>query len=302
MVKVAIAGGTGHTGLHIAEAIVAAGKHELIVLSRQTSHPVLDKLGVPIVTVDYADPSSLDRALSSVHTVISTISGMTADQLATPQLALLDAAVRSGVVRFAPSEFGTRAIPDNPVELYRPKWPVLDAVMRSGLEYTVFEVGLYMNILASGTPGVGHLPPMRFMFDVEKCTATIPGDGTASVVYTRIEDVGRFVAASLDLDVWPQYSQMRGDRMTYNEVLQIAEGVRGKKFQTTYLSKEQLLKIIDERRDKVSDLQKMFAQWWLEVLGDNPVGYEGKNLNDLCPEVQPMGIKEFLNKWWSKAE
>ncbi|EKM60078.1 uncharacterized protein PHACADRAFT_250955 [Phanerochaete carnosa HHB-10118-sp] len=230
MVKVVVAGGTGHTGLHIVEGIVEAGGHEVVVFSRQATNPVLEKLGVPIVTVSYDDPAALAKALAGVHTVISTISGLTADTITKPQLALLDAAVKAGVKRFAPSEFGTRSIPDNPIELYRNKWPVAEAVMKSGLEHTIFEVGVYMNTLASGTAGVGHLPPMKFMFDVEKCKATIPGDGSAPVVYTRIEDVGRFVAASLNLNEWPQYSQMRGDRKTYNEILGLAENARGEYF------------------------------------------------------------------------
>ena len=322
MVKVAIAGGTGHTGLHIVEGIVESGKHDIVVLSRKSTHPVLVALGVPIITVSYDDPASLKQALQGVHTVISTISGLTPDAMTVPQLALLDAAAKAGVKRFAPSEFGTRSIPDNPVELYRDKWPVLEAVRRSGLEYTVFEIGIFMNTLASGTPGVGHLPPVKFIFDVEGCRATIPGDGSAHIVYTRVEDVGRFVAASLDLEAWTEVSQIRGDRKTYNEVIKLAEEARGKRlrirlcyerearligfagkeFEVTYLSEEQLMKTIAERADKKLDIQKMFAQWWLEVLRDNPAGYEGKNLNELCPQVQPVDIEEFLRKWWSKAE
>ncbi|EKM60072.1 uncharacterized protein PHACADRAFT_192477 [Phanerochaete carnosa HHB-10118-sp] len=51
MVKVAVAGGAvGGIGLYIVEAIVEAGNHDVVVLCRRASHhPVLDKLGVPIV-------------------------------------------------------------------------------------------------------------------------------------------------------------------------------------------------------------------------------------------------------------
>jgi uncharacterized protein YbjT (DUF2867 family) len=37
MVTVAVAGGTGKVGRTIVEAIVAAGKHEVVVLSREVS-------------------------------------------------------------------------------------------------------------------------------------------------------------------------------------------------------------------------------------------------------------------------
>ena len=96
MVKVAVAGGTGCIGLHIVEGLVQTGKHEVIVLSRRASHPVLDKLGVSTVPVSYDDPAALVKALEGVHTVISTIFGVGEGVITKPQLALLDAAIKAG--------------------------------------------------------------------------------------------------------------------------------------------------------------------------------------------------------------
>ena len=115
------------------------------------------------------------------------------------QLALLEAAKKTGVTRFAPAEFGLQVIQDGHVELYRCKLDVAEDVMKSGLEYTFFENGIFMNYLTSGTAGVGQLQPLKFVVDVENCSATIPGDGTQPLVLTRAEDVGAFVVASLDL-------------------------------------------------------------------------------------------------------
>ncbi|EKM60030.1 uncharacterized protein PHACADRAFT_250888 [Phanerochaete carnosa HHB-10118-sp] len=310
MVKVAIAGGTGGIGLHIVEGIVEAGKHDVIVLSRRASHPVLDKLGVPIVTVSYDDPAALVKALDGVHTVISTIAGAGADAFTDAQLALLDAAVKAGVTRFAPSEFAVRSTANHPIEVYRAKWPVTEAVKKSGLEYTIYEVGMFMNYLAAGTPGLGHLGPFAFIFDVEHRKATIPGDGSAYFVQTRAEDIGKFVAASLDLEKWPEFSQIRGDRRKLSEIVQLAEQVRGQKFDVTYLSEEQLLETINSsipgklkhpnERLAAFDMEKIMAHWFLETLRSNPIGYEGKNINELCPQVQPMGVPEFLQQWWGK--
>ncbi|EKM60075.1 uncharacterized protein PHACADRAFT_192479 [Phanerochaete carnosa HHB-10118-sp] len=286
MVKVAIAGGTGGIGLYIVEAIVEAGNHDVIVLSRRASHPVLDKLGVPIVAVSYADPAALVKALEGVHTVISTIGGPGADAFTDAQLALLNAAIKAGVTRFAP------------------------AMRASGLEYTVFEVGMFMNYLAAGTPGLGHLDPFVFIFDVEHCRATLPGDGSAYFVQTRAEDIGKFVAASLDLDKWPEFSQIRGDRRKLNEIVQQAEQVRGQKFDVMYLSEKQLLETINSSspgtlkhpREGLAalDIDKILAQLFLQAFRSNQMGYEGQNLSELCPQVQPMGVPEFLRQWWGK--
>lgn len=228
MVRVAVAGGTGGIGRHIVEGILETKKHDVIVLSRSANCPQLETLGAKIIAVSYDDTSSLIRALSGVHTVISTIFSTDEKLVVAAQLALLDASIQVGAKRFAPSEFVTRAIPNNPIELYRPKWTVAEAVMRSGLEYTFFENGLFMNYLASGKPGIGYLQPLKFLWDVENCTARVPGDGSAYVVLTRGEDVGKFVGASLDLEKWPEVSRMRGDRRTLNEVVKLAETVRGK--------------------------------------------------------------------------
>lgn len=228
MVKVAVSGGTSGAGLHIVQAILATGKHEVIVLSRQPSSPQVSALGAQLVTVSYDSPSSLIDALAGVHTVIVTINGFDEASTVKPQLALLDAAIKAGVKRFAPSEFLTRSHAEDPIQLFSLQWPVEEAVAKSGLEYTFFENGIFMNYLASGTEGLGFLSkPYRFLFNVEECKAILPGDGTAYIVYTRVEDVARFVAASLEMGKWPVISQMQGERLTLNEILRIVEDIRG---------------------------------------------------------------------------
>lgn len=227
MVKVAVAGGTGGIGKHIVEGVVEKQKHEVVVLSRKSTCPELEKLGVQIVAVSYDDPSSLAKALEGVHTVISTIAGLEHSQLVVPQLALVEAAKKAGVKRFVPSEWAMRGIKNDPITLYAMKTEVSDAVKASGMEYTMFENGIFMNYLASGTAGIGHLVPLKYLVDVENCKANLPGDGSSYLVFTRGEDVGKFVAASLELEVWPEVSQMIGARETLNDVVKAAEAVRG---------------------------------------------------------------------------
>ena len=50
------------------------------------------------------------------------------------------------------------------------------------------------------------------------------------------------------------------------------------------------------------DFEKFIHEWYLEFIRSNPIGYEGKNLNELCPQVKPMGVKEFLQTWWGNKE
>ncbi|KAJ3550898.1 hypothetical protein NM688_g4974 [Phlebia brevispora] len=298
MVKVAIAGGTGHLGLCIAESIVAGKKHEVIVLSRSASNPDLERLGVKVVQVSYTDPSSLDRALAGVHTVIASIFSFDPDAIISPQLALLGASVRSGVKRFAPSEFNAAKLYDKAITMYVPKLTVEEAVRKSGLEFTLYECGSFMNYLADGTPGLGRANSMKFVLDVEACTAEIPGDGNIGVALTRIEDIGEFVAASLDLEKWPEVSQMAGDVKTHNQMVSIAEAVRGKKFEVTY---EPVEKLKAQRNPNASDLYGKFLNALAEaklLITTGRYDFKDPNLNKLCPQVKPMGIEEFLKKWF----
>lgn len=78
----------------------------------------------------------------------------------------------------------------------------------------------------------------------------------------------------------------------------------------TYLSEQKLLKTIDERsqaalgnhdgKPAARDAEVITAQLLLQTLRGNPTGYEGQNINGLCPQVQPMGAAEFLQQWWGK--
>lgn len=228
MVKVAVAG-TGSVGRHIIDAILASKKHELVVLSR-SPNTALKSQGATVIPVSYTDTSSLETALQGVHTVISTIAdfGGEAGWLA-PQLALLDAAKKVGVKRFAPSEFGGRGFPsDVNIPGFGAKVRVQDAVRESGLEFTFFQCGVFMNYLAISTPGMGHLRPIAGgAVDVEHFSAVLAGDGSAQTVLTRVEDVAAFVVASLDLPKWPEISRMTGDLLSYNKVVELAEVIRG---------------------------------------------------------------------------
>ena len=84
----------------------------------------------------------------------------------------------------------------------------------------------------------------------------------------------------------------------------------GKKYNVTYVPEEQILAKINsselgtlkhpDAQFAAFDLEKFLHQWLLECLRDNHVGFEGKNLNELCPEVRPMGVAEFLRTWWGQ--
>lgn len=96
MVEAVIASGTDDIGRRIAEGLLKTKKHEILILSCRTSCPEREGFGVRIIAFSYHDPTSLVDALSSVHTVISTICGVGKRSTGTTQLMLLDISIKRG--------------------------------------------------------------------------------------------------------------------------------------------------------------------------------------------------------------
>lgn len=134
--------------------------------------------------------------------LFSTI-GAGGEVFRTTQLALLAASQEAGVTRFAPSEF--TVLKYEGLDLCAPKVPVQDAVKASGLEYTLFSRGIFMNGFAAGIPkgeeeALALLRPWNFVVNIQAGTADVPGMGEETVTFTEIGDVCRFVAAALELE------------------------------------------------------------------------------------------------------
>lgn len=100
------------------------------------------------------------------------------------------------------------------------------AIQKTGLEYTLFSTGWFLDYY--GIPHIkSYLSPFTFVVDVANYAAAIPGDGNTKVTFTYTWDTAKFVAAAMDLEKWSETSWIVGDRKTYNEVLSLAEEVRG---------------------------------------------------------------------------
>lgn len=246
--RIAVAGGTGKIGRHIVEGLLEIKQRdnlEIIVLSRSDVPEGISYAGsnASIVGVDYENQDSIRKVLSEyqIDTVISTIFAFSPDSFILSQENLLRAALSvSTFRRFVPSELAidSEQIAEV-VEIYRRKLPILRSLEkvkkeRSGsFEYTRFNCGIYMNYLGYGNTkpeghkAHGHLARFPFIIDVSKRTANIPGDGEKEIVYTRAEDVGKFVAAATQLEVWDEFNDMAGDVMSINQVIRLCEEACG---------------------------------------------------------------------------
>ena len=99
--------------------------------------------------------------------------------------------------------------------------------------------GLWMNVWGPGCirdeeEALGAYkgrPP--FAIDLKAGTAIIPGDASQKVVVTKTQDVGRFVAAALDLAKWEPESRIVGDKLSFTEVAQLAKTICGRDLRIT---------------------------------------------------------------------
>lgn len=296
MVVVAVAGGGGGIGLDIVRAILNTKKHEVTVLSRSIQ-PHLASQGVDSRIVDYGSVEQLTESLRGVHTVISCISPHGNDSAAA-ELALLEASKKAGATRFVPSEWNSAC--NDTVDLYNGKVIVWKAVQSSGLEYTRFINGLWMNVWGPGCirdeeaalGAYGSRPP--FAIDLKAGTAIIPGDGSQQVVVTRTQDVGQFVAAALDLAEWKPESRIVGDKLSLNEVVQLAKTVCGKDLRITYMSVENLEGLL---QGKLDEGERFYYQLLLGI-ATGRVDFE-PTLNSLCPSIKPVSTSEYLRRYWT---
>ncbi|KAJ5273483.1 hypothetical protein N7478_008608 [Penicillium angulare] len=307
MSVIAVAGGSGGVGKTVVERLVQEPKFQVIVLSRQ---PTVDSSfpGVQVVQINYDDVSSMANTLENynIHTIISAI-GLLSDETSQSQLNLIDAAEQSPATkRFIPSEYSFIQTADllsiDPSIQY---W--LDAANRlkeSSLKYTRVIPGFFMDYW--GMPHARtNLQPYTFGINIAEREAAIPGDGNDVICMTYTYDMADYVVKALDLNDWPEFSVVVGDEVTYNQLLKMAEELTGAKFNVTYDTVDQINAgdvtippsprgteySVDELKEVTALVSRLIVNGVFQFPKEN-------RLDAQIPDVQPMKMREFLERHW----
>ncbi|GKT89100.1 nmrA-like family protein [Colletotrichum tofieldiae] len=311
MAVIAVAGGTGNVGRTLVEAIVATGKHDVKILARKTNPELEKKLGASILVVDYANVEATTKVLedNNIHTVISAITML-------PHQAKFPESLNS----FAPpmhqrqlSE-SSRAVGVYPIlSSSVPHKLRAKALLKEtkDLEYTVVHNGFFLDYW--GTPAVpSNMSPFTLVIDIPNDAATIPGSGNTPIAFTHTTDVGKFVAAALDLEKWEPETFIVGDKVTWNEFLQHAEAAKGSKFNVTYDSVDKLKTgQVTELpshipvypffpKEALQGMVSVFGLWFNDGTFDVPPSGT-KTLNEIFPGIKAWTVKDILNTAWKKA-
>jgi NADH dehydrogenase len=183
MTRIAITGGHGFVGRHVAERLRAAGD-EVVLLSRST--------GFDLARPDIAAlTDALEGCVAVVHTagINREIGAQTYDAVHIRGTEALVAAARAaGVQRIGLVSF-LRARPDGPTSYHRSKWAAEAIVRESGLAYTVLKCGV---IHGRGDHMLDHLSHALYTFPV----FGLVGLRERPVRPVAVDDVARILEAA----------------------------------------------------------------------------------------------------------
>ncbi|MCJ1471918.1 hypothetical protein MMC13_000559 [Lambiella insularis] len=244
MVKIAIAGGSGNVALEVIDALVATEKHEILLLSRKDVPDQDGRRGVTWAKTSYQDPKELRGILGGVHTVLSFIVTQS-DPGNISQKNLIDAAIQTGVKRFAPSEWATSNFEHLP--WYTGKAEVREYLRelnqsKKVLEYSLFLPGLFTNYFTYPYESAKHFHPFETHIDFNKRRAlTLDGGDDDRITLTTVQDLSNIVARAVEYKgEWPVVGGIRGTEISIGQLLALGERVRGEPFHIEKLKAKDL--------------------------------------------------------------
>ncbi|KAI0377878.1 NAD(P)-binding protein [Hypomontagnella monticulosa] len=317
MVNVTIAGGSGQVSREIIDALLAAKKHRITILSRRevpTTTTIAPEIQWQVV--DYDDKKLLVEALRGTHTLLSFVQ-ILSDPDQKSQKNLIDAAIAAGVRRFAPSEYGSKGTVDMAWWYGKEKVrEYLEEVNANGkvLEYTLFQPGLFLNYLAYPHKTAKYVDPLQSVFDFEhKRAIVVDGHEDAIITLTSVADLAAVVAKAVDYEgAWPKIGGIRGNRVTFSQIVEIGRRVRGS-FAVDKVKVEDLeagelktswgLEAVHKAvsADQASALLKAVS---IGILLSSTKGVWdiSDEWNQLLPDYMFTSIEDFLGEVWSGKE
>ncbi len=230
-----IVGATGLVGGEICRRL-AANQKPVRALVRPTGDPSrieeLRKAGAELVSGDLKDPASIQAACAGVTAVLSTASSTLSRQPGDTidgvdrlgQLQLVEAARAAGVKHFVFVSFTPFA---NDFALQRAKREVEQALISSGMAYTILRPTMFMEVWLS--PALG--------FDAAARRARIYGTGENPISWISFPNVAEFAVRSLETPAARNTTFPLGgpEALSPLQVVRIFEEIGGAPFTVEYV-------------------------------------------------------------------
>ncbi|KAH8678626.1 hypothetical protein BGZ60DRAFT_401477 [Tricladium varicosporioides] len=230
--NVILIGASGNIGTFILSALLSSSKFDISILTRHDTKSTFPA-GVTVYKTDYS-PDSLTKVLRGQDAVICALGH---DAWST-QFAIIDAAVKAGVRRFIPSEYGNNTLNAKVVDLFSPKMDTKVQV----LEYLKKQEskGMSWTGLATGGFFDWGLKTGIFGFNINTQTATIYDGGYRPFSVTNLDQVASAVVSILSYpkETANRYLYINSFTVTQSEILGVLETETGNKW------------VVEERRIK----------------------------------------------------
>ncbi|KAK1844227.1 nmra-like family protein [Colletotrichum chrysophilum] len=305
---IAVAGGTGAMGRTIVEGLVRDGTHRVAILARKTNPEKEAKIGARIVAVDYSDSDQISTVLeaNSINTVISTLNSSFGIE---SKLNLIRAANQSTATkRYVANVWGITYTPEESkvFPAAEGKVQAMQALGASSLEWTCFLTGFLSDYFVMPR-GKSYMTPLVVLVDMVHNVAAIPGSGSVPVVLTYSFDIPKFVIRALALDHWENEMYIIGDKMTLNEVVALAEEVKGTKFSVTHDSMDNLkagrvTELPSHEayypyfpKEQMQGLLAFFGIMWESGKCNLEPAY---TLNQRFPDIETTSVRTLLESAW----
>ncbi|PVI04216.1 NAD(P)-binding protein [Periconia macrospinosa] len=231
MVKIAISGATGGVAQEVLDVLAARKKHEIILISRNIIPTEKLAPGVTSVQTDYKNEEELVKTLQGVNTVLCFIVSQS-DPGSVSQKVLINAAVKAGVKRYAPSEWASSGFDHMP--WYEGKAKIREYLAELNkenkvLEYCLFHPGLFTNYFARPYKTSEHVVAFELQWDFNGRRAiVIDGTDGGSINFITIKDFTDVIARAVEFEgEWPLVGGIRGDVLTVEQLVALGEKIRG---------------------------------------------------------------------------
>jgi uncharacterized protein YbjT (DUF2867 family) len=219
-----------------------------------------------------------------ITTATTTISMQPGDSIPVTdqqgQLDLVQAAQQAGVRKFV-----YLSIPQEmePCPLTTAKHTVEQAIMSSGMDYTILCPGIFMEIWLSPVLGFDHL----------NAKATIYGDGHAKNAYISLGDVAEYAVQSLDNSAASNALFELGHPQMYSllEIVRIFEEASGKSFELQFVPAV----VLEAQRDAATDsLQNSFAAMMHNLA--TGIRVDTSRAQKVFPDIQLKSVKDYASQ------
>ncbi|KAH9888162.1 NmrA-like family protein [Xylariomycetidae sp. FL2044] len=262
--------GLSHLGYHIVEALKTDPEFEISVVSRKSSTAEIPE-GVNVIKVDDGyPPEELEKAFAGQDAVVMA-NGF---QLIGQEGKFIEAAIKAGVKRFIPSEFGSNTANDKTIAIF----PMIGVKAKLAAEIRAKEsTGLTWTAICPGMLTDVVLPTGFLGIDIKEHKGTVIDDGNHKFSTTTRANVGKAVLGVLrNPDVTEnKYVYVSSFEVSFNEIIAALEKAQGLKYSLLHTTTED---VTAAGKDAMASGNIMAAAKLLLVATMNP-GY-GNNFTE----------------------